>query len=151
MDFNKDKVNMFQQQLDNDKDLKASFVQAENSETDSESESDACRIILPKKHKKNKNNNNELLYQLIKQHKVLSKTQKKMYEIQSELDKEEVINRYIKLDLNNSQVQCEELKNNLEEREGKLFNSQVENWVHRVVSAMFFLYHLYYFLTEFLL
>ena len=99
MENKNENVHMFQKNLDNDKDLQASFISAE---ADSESDSETCKIVLPRRaRKRGTDTNQELLYQLINQQTVLAKTKKKMYELQAEIDKEEVVTRYLKLDLNN--------------------------------------------------
>ena len=60
-------VNMFQKVLNED---------------DSESD-DTCKIVTPRSKKKNHDTSQELLFQLIRQNQILSKTQKKMYELQA--------------------------------------------------------------------
>lgn len=139
---------MFQKTLDNDKDMKNSFINAEVDESDSED--DTCEIIIPKrKKKKGIDTSQELLFQLIKQHHILSKTQKKMYELQSEIDKEEVSTRYIKLELNNTQVNLE--KNNVLMKECRthLLYAKIENWSVRCIVVAYILHNIWMLISPF--
>jgi hypothetical protein len=141
-------LNMYQKTLDSNKDMKTSFIDAEVDE--SESEDDRCEIIIPKRKKKRGiDTGHELLFQLIDQHKVLVKTQKKMYKLQAELDKEEISTRYIKLDLNNTQVKLEDSNVKLKECQIALLHSRVENWVVRVISVVYILYTVWIWILSF--
>ena len=138
-------LHMYQKSLDDDSDLKSSFVHAgKESDSDSDSDEDACKIIIPSRPKKrDTDTSQELLFQLIKQNQVLSRTQRKMYEIQSELDKEEISTRYIKLDLNNTQVKFDETKVKFKECKRQLSHARIENWVGRIVVLMYFIFQIY--------
>jgi hypothetical protein len=82
-----------------------------SSSSSSESEEEqTCKVVIPKKRRHKKSNTQEILTQLIIQHKEASNMQKKMYKLQSELDKEEITCRYVKLDLANSQARVGELR-----------------------------------------
>ena len=141
MELNRDKLNIFQKQLDEDEETKSSFVDASNDESDSETE--GCKIVFPKHKRKRNDTIQELLHQLLQQNKELVKIQKKQYELQSELDQEEIRGRYVKLDLNNAQVAADDAKDKLKTTKKRLFKSQVENWVWRSIMILFFLYQLY--------
>ena len=123
MELSRDKLNIFQKQLDDDEETKNSYVTASkdgsdsDSDSDSESESERCKIVFPKHKRKKTDTSQELLFQLLHQHKQLAKSQKKQYELQSELDQEEMRGRYVKLDLNNTQVEAKEAK------EAKIINN----------------------------
>ena len=137
-------VNMFQKVLNEDDGMKSSYVNAEN-ESDSESD-DTCKIVIPRSKKKNHDTSQELLFQLIRQNQILSKTQKKMYELQAELDKEEVTARYIKLDLNNTQVKLDETKDKFKVCKKELKHARIENWIVRGLVLLYFLFRIYSFL-----
>lgn len=147
MDLNNDNLNIFQKQLDNDEETKSNFITASNEESDSDSESDSeteeCKIVFPKHKQKKNDTSRELLYQLLQQNKQLIKARKKQYKLQSELHKEEVQSRYVKLELNNAHVVAEESKNKLKTTKKKLFRSQVENLIWRIIILIFLLYQLY--------
>ena len=131
---------MFQKNLDEDVVTQKSFVTAEVDESESEEES--CKIVLPKRCKKN-DTSQELLFQLIHQNNILAKTHKKMYKIQAEIDKEEVVTRYIKLDLNNAHVKLRETKDKLGECKKELKCVRIENWIIRCLFVFYVLYQFY--------
>lgn len=141
-------LNMFQKSLASDKDMKNSFVDADADESDSDD--DRCEIIIPKrKKKKSDDTSQELLFQLLKQHQVLAKTQKKMYKLQAEIDKEEISTRYIKLDLNNTQVKLEESEGQLKECQTALVYAKIENWSTRVIFVIYTLYTIWSWILSF--
>ena len=74
MELNRDKLNIFQKQLDEDEETKSSFVAASNDESDSETE--GCKIVFPKHKRKRNDTIQELLHQLLQQNKELVKVQK---------------------------------------------------------------------------
>ena len=157
MQSNNSTLHMFQKNLNEDTELKSSYINAENSESDSDYSDDnndpknECKIIFPNRSKnKNIDTSQELLSQLIKQHQVISNTQKKMYKLKSELDKEEITSRYIKLDLNNTQIKLEESKVQLETSKQQLTNSKIENWTLRSVMLLYFMLKIYFFLYNFM-
>ena len=158
MESKNNTLNMFQRNLNQDNELKSSYINAENSDSeDSESEieesTNACKIVFPNSNRsKNKklDTSQELLSQLIKQHQVSSNTQKKMYKLQSELDKEEITSRYIKLDLNNTQIKLEEYKEQLETSKQQLTNSKIENWTLRSVIFLYIIFKIYCLLYNFM-
>lgn len=143
MELSRDKLNIFQKQLDDDEETKNSYVTASKDGSDSESESERCKIVFPKHKRKKTDTSQELLFQLLRQHKQLAKSQKKQYELQSELDQEEMRGRYVKLDLNNAQVESKEAKEELKITSTKLFNSYVENWAWRAIMLAYVLFQLY--------
>ena len=59
---------------------------------------------------KSDNINLEIFQQLLKCQLENLENQKTIYELRSEVDTEEVKSRYVKLDLNNMNVTCEDLK-----------------------------------------
>jgi hypothetical protein len=140
-------LHMYQKTLDGDSDMKSSFLHAENndSDSDSESEKDTCKIVIPRSKKKNSDTSQELLFQLIRQNQVLSTTHKKMYKLQSELDKEEITTRFIKLDLNNTQVKLDETNDNFKECKKQLQYAHIENWTTRFIMLLYILVQLYCF------
>lgn len=139
MDNQPDNLNMFQKKLDKDNSIKHTFISKEVDS--SESDSDSVEIIMPKiKRKKNSDTNNELLFQLLHQSQLLSKTQKKMYKLQCEIDKDEISTRYIKLDLNNAQVKIEDLKDRFSVCKKTLSNVKFENTVLRCILVAYISY-----------
>ena len=146
MDKTNSNLYMYQKSLDKDSEVKASFIEAENEEDDDGSsdsdDHDTCKILIPKSKKKN-DTSHDLLVQLIKQNQVLAKTQKKMYKLNSELEKEEVITRFIKLDLNNTQVKLEEFKELLVTANNQLTHVKMENLAFRSLAIMYFLFQVY--------
>ena len=110
----------------------------ESSTHASESESDdepACKVVIPRKKKRNSDStSSELLAQLINQHKEYAKIQKKMYSIQTELAKEEITNRYTKLELNTSEVRVAELRTRISDTKKELtrvesLNTELKNGI----------------------
>jgi septum formation topological specificity factor MinE len=144
MDAQQNDLNMFQKNLNNDVDLKRSFIANDDICNSDEDEEDACKIIFPTRSKRTNNDTSqELLFQLLKQTNSLSKTREKMYELQSEIDREEIITRYIKLDLNNAQVSFDEKKDELKLCNNKLKDALIENWVMRASGCAYIILHLY--------
>jgi hypothetical protein len=136
-------LNILQKSLNDDVEMQSNFLNNEvSSESESDSESDSCKIIMPKRKKKT-DTSQEMLHQLLLQHKILSKTQKKMYKLQSEIDSEEVSTRYIKLELNNTQVKLEETKLKVKDCKTILSASQAENWITRIFLVLYMFYRLY--------
>ena len=146
----------YQKKLDGDSDMKSEYITAlgeSNSDySDSDSDSGAARdnfkVIIPKSRGKSRDKyrdryREEIFAQLIKCQNVLSKTKRKVYKLEADADKEEIISRYIKLDLNNAQVENTELKEKLSQTKLKLTRARVENWVHRVISMMLCVWFLY--------
>lgn len=93
---------------------KEHFLHAENdcsSESDSESEKEV--VFKPTKVQKKSKTNNKidmmLMEQLVEQQKDNLKAQKKIFKLKNEIDKNEVHDRYLKLDLNNANLKVEEL------------------------------------------
>jgi hypothetical protein len=143
-------LNMFQKKINEDNDIKSSYISSSALNFDSDSESDAYKIVIPKNNRKKNidTTSQELLFQLLKQHKKLLKTQKRMYKLQSEFDKEEIKGRYVKLDLNNAQVSVEESKEKLKINSDLLFKSRVENCIWRVSFLLHIVIQIYLFVLD---
>ena len=142
-----DNVNIFQKSLKDDTDMQASFISAGNTilhDSNSDSDEETCKIVFPKqKRSKHSDTSQDLLHELIKQQQVLSHTQKKMYKLQSAIDSEEISTRYIKLDLNNTQVKLDETTEKLNVC-GKLLNKAiVENFVCKGIIIFGLVYEVY--------
>jgi hypothetical protein len=137
-------LNNLQKSLNEDVEVQSNFLHAEVESdcSESDSEQESCKIILPKR-KKNTDTSQEMLHQLLLQHKMLSKTQKKMYKLQSEIDSEEVSTRYIKLELNNTQVILEETKLKFKDCKMILEVSRTENWITRIFLVLYMFYRFY--------
>jgi len=140
----------YQKNLDTDLENKRRFVNAENEadhDSDSEVESDTengqeCRLSLAPRRSKGKTPSIDmvLMEQLMNLNKDYLKSQKKIFKLQSEIDVEDVKTRYVKLDLNNSEVKNEELKESVHNLSRKLLYSQAENWLSRTVFLVFVLW-----------
>lgn len=141
MKASNDNLNMYQKNLDDDKEIQESFIKADVLDNESESESESeYKIVLPKRSKKHSDTSQNLLHQLIYQNERLSKIQKRMYTIKAELDREEIINRYIKLDLNNSQINLKDMKYDFEVCNKELKYARIENWVSRISMLLYIVY-----------
>ena len=141
-------LHIFQKNINEDSEVKNAFIKAENVNSDSDSEYDSdnkCKIIIPKSKNKNKDTSQELLAQLMNQNQVLAKMQKKFYKLKTEMDREEITSRYIKLDLNNVQVKLDENKEKLNIVKKQLKNSRIENLSFRVIVISYIVFHIYFF------
>lgn len=141
-------VREFQRELNNDEDEKMHFVESTIPDSSSESDHDEVRIVAPRRRKKKGHIDTMLMEQLLLQQKACMKAQKKIYELQTEIDTEEIKTRYIKLDLNNAQVKANEEKEKRQNMKKELFRSRVENWVTRVLIILYILYSLYSFVVS---
>jgi hypothetical protein len=149
MDTSSKTLHIFQKSVNEDNELKSSFVNAENvSESEEDSDDDTCKIVIPKRKNKNKDTSQELLAQLMNQTQVLAKTQKKLYQLKSEINKEEITTRYIKLDLNNAQVKLDETKVKLKVVKKELLHARTENWSARALIIAYIFFHLYCFVQS---
>ena len=137
----------FQKNLGANKEIQANYLEAEVDDG-FDSDKEEVRVVLPK-HKKRSDPSTELLNQLIKQNEALSNAQRKAYKLQSELDKEEIISRYIKLDLNNTQVKLEETSTKMKSYKTSLFKAKVENWVTRVFIMLYMFWCVVSFILKF--
>lgn len=147
MDDSTNTLHMFQKNVDKDSDVKKAFVNSEKNnsnsdDSDSDYDNDTCKIVIPKR-KKHNDTSQELLFQLMNQNQVLAKTQKKMYQLKAEMNKEEVTSRYIKLDLNTAQVKLSETQAKLKIAKNQLLHSRIENWSLRAIAVAYILFHIY--------
>ena len=146
METSSKNLHIFQKNINEDSEVKNAFIKAEKVDSDSEYDSDnKCKIIIPKSKNKNKDTSQELLAQLMNQNQVLSKMQKKFYKLKTEMDREEITSRYIKLDLNNAQVKLDENKEKLNIVKKQLQNSRIENLSFRVMTISYIVFHIYFF------
>jgi hypothetical protein len=122
-----------------DKETKDHFisneVESDSGSSDSETESEnEQNIVIPIERKRKREGINFLLMDnLTRTQERLSKAQKKIYKLKSEIDTQEVKDRYLKLDLNNREVEIEKLK----QVEAKFFYSRIENWIERTLLILF--------------
>ena len=141
-------LHMFQKNLDKNKELKEFFVSAEKDEESEESDSSdsegkEMKIVLPKRKKKNADTSQELLFQLINQHKTLSMAQKKLYKVKTQLESLEITSRYVKLDLNNAQVKLEEMTDDLKNCRESIVKSNNEKAVFRCIFLAWLIFQVY--------
>jgi Fe2+ transport system protein B len=114
-----------------------------NKETEYINTDSTYEMSLPYK-KKYSETMKELVYQLVKQNSVLSKTRKKFYKIQSLLDKEEITSRYIKDELKNIQLELKQTNENLDRKKVELVENQ-----NKIISGcvlMYILSRIYYYI-----
>jgi hypothetical protein len=108
------------------------YIPSDNSDSDSSDSEDECQTnIKITKNRKNTNIDNELFHQLVAQQKKYTKAMKKIYKLKSEIDVQEIKERYLKLDLNNAQVKTTEAEDELAEIKKTLWKSKVENYISR--------------------
>ena len=147
-------IKKYQRQLDNDMESKNMFVNnSSNDSDDTENESDsddkAIGIIpLPKKHKSSRLDN-MLMEQLIKQQKAYLNAQKTIYKLKNEIETEEIKMRYLKLDLNNSQVKTEETIEDNKKLKQDIFICKSENFMHRGLIILYIIYIFFNFFIKF--
>lgn len=145
-------IKKYQRELDNDNEVKNSFINSSHNDStdedsDNESSDNAIGIIpLPKKHKSSRLDN-MLMEQLIKQQKSYLNAQKTIYKLKNEIETEEIKTRYLKLDLNNSQVKADETIEDNKKLKQDIFVSKSENFMHR---GLIFLYLVYIIVNFFL-
>jgi ribosomal protein L17 len=144
MEASNTNVNMFQKALDEDKDTQSSFICNEIKD-DSDSDDDTCKIVFPKqkRSKYSDTTSQELLHELIKQQQILSQTQKKMYKLQSTINSEEIVTRYIKLDLNNTQVILDETKIKLKKCKKELLDALFKEYSMALICFLYMLWQVY--------
>ena len=143
-------VKNYQRNLDNDREAKNLYVDAEVEEDEEESGSESgsdeeqIKIVAPRRKKKS-TMDTMLLGQSMSQQKELLKAQKLIYKLKAEINNEEVKTRYLKLDLNNAQVRLEEelVKNK------QLFQAKVENAILRVFILLYILWSMYVKITHY--
>lgn len=116
----------FQRYLDVNEDEKRHFVNNEVV-SDSDEESDTIKIVHPKKYKKKNGVDIMLMEQLISQQNAYLKAQKEIYKLHTEIDTEEIKTRYLKLDLNNTQVNVELLTKQRDESSQKYLKIVIFN------------------------
>lgn len=128
----------FQKDLVNNVDEQRNFVLAENSSESetSDSEHDEIRIRAPRASKKSKIDE-MIMHELVNQQQKMLKLQRKLSKVEREVDREEIQTRYLKLDLNNKEVELSDLR----ERVVKLLEreqfSRLENLIWRLVLIIY--------------
>ena len=138
-------LNDLQNNLNNDDEVKSSYINSKLSESESDSsdsESEKCKVIIPRR-KKHFNANQELLTQVFTLQQTVSKLHKKMYKIKGEIDSEEIKSRYTKLDLNNLQIKKESLLKDIKDLKLAYQQSNTENMLFRFFLCVYMLYRLY--------
>jgi hypothetical protein len=132
-------IKKFQVNLDSDKEAKNMFIDKEvrsDSDKCSSEDEDRVKIISHRKSGKKGAIETMLFERMVSQQHEFLRAKKTIYRLHSEIDIEEVKTRYLKLDLNNLQVQLdgEILKNK---------NTSVvhlENMTLRVVIVLYVLW-----------
>ena len=146
----------FQNNLKNNKDTSSKFIHNNNEGDCSDcseegSGNNTYNIKIPGKKSGKSGNNNinyNLLCQIINQQNTISKIQKKMYKLQSELDQEEIKSRYTRLELNNTQVDIDEYQDTIKNIKKNLYTSRIENWIVRIMSFMCIVIYIYEFIKH---
>lgn len=146
VDNMQENITSFQKNLNDNKEDQTQFIyNKDDSDIDSDSE---YNLTLPKKAKKGDTINYELLYQIINQQNNISNVKKKVYKLQSELDQTEIKTRYLKLDLNNAQIEISEYKEQQKDINKRLYISQLENWIVRITTFMCISIYIYNFIKN---
>jgi hypothetical protein len=130
----------FQKKLDTSFEDKEYYLNAE-AESD-EDEDTQIRISAPRKNKK-PSIDTALMEQLILANQNVLKAQKKVYKLTSDLDIEEVKMRYLKLDLNNSDVKINELTNENKIVKQIYNKALIEIWFTRSILVLYFFLYIY--------
>jgi hypothetical protein len=136
---NSEYVKEYQHDLDSNVQARREFVEAEN---ESEPENQQIRIYAPKQNKKN-HIEEMMLQQFISQQQEYLLAQKKIYKLKTTINTEEVKTRYLKLDLNNVQVDLEKSSNKCKEYENQLYHNKIEVWTTRILLLIYVLYRIY--------
>lgn len=134
-----DVLNEFQKRLSKDKDVQNEFVDSKYSDSDEEVE-----LQLDTKKKSKGYLYENIFRQLIKQQNAYLKSQKKIYELKSEIDTEEVKTRYLKLDLNNMQLEKTELQESNKTLNKELYDKKLEILVYKALILLQFLGFIFY-------
>ena len=132
----------FKKNLDTNKDDQDFYVNSEVTEDESDSSDTEILkhdelFVAPKNSSKI---NSVLLQQLFKQQSVILNAQRTIYKLKNDLNKEELKMRYLKLDLNNSQLHSEELENQLIDTKLELYVSKSESYMYRGMSLLYLVY-----------
>ena len=133
----------FKKNLDTNKEYQESFINSENIDDDESDSSDTevlengTLFVPPKKSSKM---NSVLLQQLFKQQNVILNAQRTIYKLKNDIDKEDLKMRYLKLDLNNSQLRSEELEDELTYVKMELCISKSEAYMYRGMTLLYLVY-----------
>lgn len=132
-------IKKFQVNLDSDKEAKNMFIDNEvksDSDNCSSEDEDKVKVITHRKSGKKGAIDTMLFERMVTQQHEFLKAKKTIYRLQSEIDIEEVKTRYLKLDLNNLQVQLDSeiVKNK------NMSLVYVENMALRVVIVLYVLW-----------
>jgi len=107
--MSKKKINEFQEEFAHNEDERNHFVNATVEDNSDGDDTNKIQISLPKKDKKT-GIEEIMITQLVVQQNLFLNAQKKLCNLQIEIDTEEVKKRYLTLDLNNEQVSHNETK-----------------------------------------
>lgn len=150
--INQPDVRKTQEHIRDDMDIKRSFVDNKNASSSDESDDslikrdNVCLSFQPTRKKRH--SMDYLLHELVAQQKLFMSSQRKVMKLKNEIDTEEIKTRYLKLDLNNSQVEVADLTDKLDTCKNKLYISSRENWISRVLILLIVLTNLYYFISQ---
>lgn len=130
-----------QHKLKNNEDAKRFYIEASDVEEDDESHcGNEVKLSLKKKNTKKRNINTKgdinmiLFEQFMNKQEELNKTNIELYQLKTELDVEEVKTRYVRLELNNAQVDLEEKKREL----GEMIKYKKKYQIQLFFSVLFF-------------
>jgi hypothetical protein len=133
-------VSSFQKNLDKDADEKRHFIDAEeSSESDSE---DGIRVVPPRRNRKT-TIDAVLVEQLTNYQAQLLKAQRKICDLRTTNDTEEVKSRYLKLDLNNAQVDAQDSRDKLKKVVKKMRTYELEMWSWRIIVTFYIFWSMY--------
>lgn len=135
MSNQEDKQN-FIKKIDNDD----FFIDSEVSEQEYNSSSDVEPLKNDLITVVSSKTNTVILQQLFKQQNVVLNSQRTIYKLKNEINREELKMRYLKLDLNNYQIDNEEKRNKINDLNTQLFVSKSENQMFRGLSFLYTVY-----------
>jgi len=144
--INQSEVRISQENLRKRIDLQREFVNNDVSSTDEEDfspdETENIRVSFPKRKTKH-NSIDYLLQELVNQQKYFLASQRKVMRLKCEMETEEVKTRYLKLDLNNTQIQGQELKEQLNDCTEKLRVTTIDKWLSHVIVLILIITNIY--------
>jgi hypothetical protein len=128
-----------QQKLKNEKDF---FINNEVSQEEYSSDEEPLKndliTIIPSTSKSK--TDTVILRQLFNQQNLLLKSQRAIYKLKNEINKEEIKMRYLKLDLNNSNIINQEKESEIDNLNLQVFISKSENHMFRALSLLYSMY-----------
>lgn len=134
----------FQKDLSNDNDKKRHYVEKDYDTDEEEEDVEEYTVSV-----KNGNIDTMMMRELLRTQSQFVKSQKELFKLQTEIDTNEVHLRYLKLDLNNAQVNNDELKASNKELNMDVQRQRFEILAYRAFLLVQFLSLVLYTLNKF--